>query len=389
MSPNDEHADARPIFISHSHRDGKLVDALVNMLKTGVGLRDEDFFRSGRPGTEAKPGENFVERLRQELIGTDLVVEVVTPSYLDSMYCAYELGALWAARTNNFPILVPPVTHDELAGILGHVQASYLEDGIDDLADKVAEATGRRGKRSSWTMARRRFLREWQTLKHYVPGRRQVSLEQHQLVADQVAELKKRLDETVNNFRAAAQLGEKHNHFLTTFPELIRGLNRVIHTPDAELQTSVSKLELLVADRAAHLYHRQDLRSVIWREQDGVLRTGEWAGNWDTKQPELDADRERRLYSGPFKNRKPMWVDNSADPKHAEIVPLGPDDKEYPSFLLVPIVAEQRNYGLLQLEASRSSPLLQEDLTVVSRLAEILATGFAVQTQMRSRQAGS
>jgi hypothetical protein len=65
----------------------------------GVGLREEDYFCSDLPGTGVKPGQDFVDRIREELHGTELVVEIITPSYLESKFCLCELGGLWVTMS--------------------------------------------------------------------------------------------------------------------------------------------------------------------------------------------------------------------------------------------------------------------------------------------------
>lgn len=383
-------AGARPVFISHASRDIELVGALVDMLRMGVGLRDEDHFCSNLPGTAVKPGQDFVERIRAELSGTMLAVEVVTPSYLESRFCLCELGGLWVTMKQNFPLLVAPSRHEDLTGVLGNVHAPYLEEGLDDLAEAVAAAIDRKPALASWSKAKSQFLERWPELRQNVKDRAQVSREEHDRVLARVTDLEGRLGAAENTLRAATQLGEKYNYFLAILPELIRGVNDVYLAPDADtLRSAVSELEYMTSFHAAHLYKRLDLRSVIWHDQNGHLGRGKAFGAWAGGKPELDPLRESRLYKGPLRHGEDVWVDDPAAAEHAETAELGPGDKGYPSFLLASILAGQRNYGLLQLEASNSPPLNGEDLGVVSLLAAMLASGLAVLAQRHAESAAS
>ena len=381
---------ARPVFISHASRDVELVSALVDMLRTGVGLRDEDHFCSDLPGTAVNPGQDFVDRIRAELSGTVLAVEVVTPSYLESKFCLCELGGLWVTMKRNFPLLVAPSRHADLTGVLGNVHAPYLEEALDDLAEAVSAAIGRKPALASWSKAKTKFLERWPQLRQKVKDRAQVSQEEYDRVLSRVADLEGRLGAAEDTLRVATQLGEKYNYFLAILPELIRGVNSVFLAPDDyALWSAVSELEYMTCFHAAHLYNRHGLRAVIWREENGHLQRGKFVGPWAGGQPELDPLRKDRLRKGPLQQGEDVWVDDPAAAEHAETAELGPGDKGYPSFLLASMLAGPRNYGLLQLEASSIPPLNAEDLEVVSRLAAVLASGLAVLAQRQGKPPAS
>jgi len=380
--------DARPVFISHASRDIELVSALVDMLRVGVGLRDEDHFCSNLPGTAVKPGQDFVDRIRAELFGTVLAIEIVTPSYLESKFCLCELGGLWVTMKQNFPLLIAPSRHEDLTGVLGNVHAPYLEEGLDDLAEAVAAAIGRKPALASWGKAKNQFMARWPELKQRIKDRAQVPREEYDRVLAQSSDLQVRLRAAEQAIRVATQLGEKYNYFLTILPELIRGVNGVFLAPDDEtLRSAASELEYMTAFHAAHLYGRLDLRSVIWHDRNGHLRRGKAVGPWAGGHPELDRARERRLYEGPLQQCEDVWVDDPDAEEHADTAELGSGDRGYPSFLLASMLAGDRNYGLLQLEAAGGPPLNAEDLNVVTRLAAILASGLAMLAQRHTGSA--
>ncbi len=375
-------ANARRVFFSHASRDFEVVSALVETLRMGVGLREEDYFCSDLPGTGVKPGQDFVDRIREELHGTELVVEIITPSYLESGFCLCELGGLWVTMKQNFPLLVAPSRREDLTGVLGNVHAPYLEEGLDDLADAVAGVIGRKTGLSSWSRAKDKFLIRWPELMQNVKDRAQVSREEYDRALNRVTDLEGRLRAAEDTLREATNLGEKYNYFLTILPELIQEVNSVFLAPDNDEQRSkVLELEYLISFHAAHLYNRLDLRSVIWHEEKGRLRRGRAIGPWAGGQPALDPVRESRLREGPLQHGEDVWVDDPSAAEHAETAELGSGDKRYPSFLLASMLAGQRNYGLLQLEASGTPPLNADDLEVVRLLAALLASGLAVLTR--------
>ena len=257
----------------------------------------------------------------------------------------------------NFPLLVAPSRHADLTGVLGNVHAPYLEEALDDLAEAVSTAIGRKPALASWSKAKTKFLERWPQLRQKVKDRAQVSQEEDDRVLSRVADLEGRLGAAEDTLRVATQLGEKYNYFLAILPELIRGVNSVFLAPDDyALWSAVSELEYMTCFHAAHLYNRHGLRAVIWREENGHLQRGKFVGPWAGGQPELDPLRKDRLCKGPLQQGEDVWVDDPAAAEHAETAELGPGDKGYPSFLLASMLAGPRNYGLLQLEASSIPP---------------------------------
>jgi GAF domain-containing protein len=249
-------------------------------------------------------------------------------------------------------------------------------------ADAVAGALGRKIGLASWSKARSHFLGRWPELRQNVKDRAQVSREEYDRVLTRVTDLQGRLRAAEDTLREATNLGEKYNYFLAILPELIQGVNGVFLASNAdERRSRVSELEYMTSFHAAHLYNRLDLRSVIWHEEGGHLRRGKAAGPWAGGQLTLDPVRESRLREGPLQRGEDVWVDDPAAAEHAETAELGSGDKRYPSFLLASMLVGQRNYGLLQLEASGTPPLNADDLEVVRLLAALLASGLAVQQQ--------
>jgi GAF domain-containing protein len=284
----------------------------------------------------------------------------------------------------NFPLLVAPTRHEDLTGVLGNVHAPYLEEGLDDLADAVAGAIGRKTGLSSWSKARGQFLLRWPELRQNVKDRAQVSREEYDRVLNRVTDLEGRLRAAEETLREATNLGEKYSYFLAILPELIQGVNSVfLSSDDSERRSKVLELEYMTSFHAGHLYNRFDLRSVIWHEEKGHLRRGKAIGPWAGGQPALNPLRESRLREGPLQHGEDVWVDDPAAAEHAETAELGSGDKRYPSFLLASMLAGQQNYGLLQLEASGNPPLNADDLEVVRLLAALLASGLAALTQQQ------
>lgn len=74
------------IFISHASRDKKLVDEFVDLLQTGIAIRQDQIVCTSLEGMGIPRGSNFVNLISEKLKGAKFVISVITPSYYESMF---------------------------------------------------------------------------------------------------------------------------------------------------------------------------------------------------------------------------------------------------------------------------------------------------------------
>ena len=122
------------VFISHAVKDKKLVDDFFDLLQTGVGLSPNDNFCSSLEGMGIPAGENFVDYIKQKVQSPELIFLMLSPNYLDSLFCLCELGAGWALLHNMIPIVIPPTTYANLKAVLTGIHA-YRIDNKSDLSE--------------------------------------------------------------------------------------------------------------------------------------------------------------------------------------------------------------------------------------------------------------
>lgn len=147
------------IFITHSSLDQELADALVQALRLGANLSEQHIFCSSVEGLGIPTGEEFLHYIRDQLEGTQLVIPLVTPAYLDSTFCAYELGASWVRQVPLFPLAVPPVSRAGLPGPLGSRQVAILNKaGLNECLRKVCAAVPGSSTSPQWERHRDTFL---------------------------------------------------------------------------------------------------------------------------------------------------------------------------------------------------------------------------------------
>lgn len=96
------------IFISHSTKNRELVESFLEFLQLGMGVDRSDIFCTSYHG-ELKTGEDFVETIRSQLQGCEVVISLITEEYLASNFCMIELGAAWGMSKAFFPLLSVPI----------------------------------------------------------------------------------------------------------------------------------------------------------------------------------------------------------------------------------------------------------------------------------------
>jgi hypothetical protein len=152
---------ASRVFITHSSHDRALADRLVGALRLGTDVTASRIFCSSIEGFGVKVGSDFMAYIQRQLKNTQLVVPIITPAYLDSVFCQWELGAAWVREAQMFPIRVEPVAHNELPSPLEHVHVAELtESGLDNLVECVAESVGSVVHRRPWADARTELLHD-------------------------------------------------------------------------------------------------------------------------------------------------------------------------------------------------------------------------------------
>lgn len=136
------HAVDQRVFITHSSVDKELAEAIVAYIRSATGLKPSQVFCTSIDGQGVPTGADFMAFIRRQLRSTKLVVPLITPAYLDSVFCQWELGAVWARETRVvlFPLRVRNVSHEVLPGPLRQIQVAEINSaGLAELVRRVAE----------------------------------------------------------------------------------------------------------------------------------------------------------------------------------------------------------------------------------------------------------
>lgn len=152
----------RTIFIGHASADAELADLVKDTLVNGEISNRQIFYSSDR-STGIPSGVGVREHLLSTLKECAVVIELVSDSFMQRPYCLIELGAAWAAEKPTIPVVIPPLTRDEVVRKIGDVQLDMLgtEEDIESFFNEVNRvATEKCGVSLSphdWTRAVRTF----------------------------------------------------------------------------------------------------------------------------------------------------------------------------------------------------------------------------------------
>ncbi len=93
------------VVISHSSKDKALAEALIDLLRSGLGLLASQIRCSSVDGYRLPAGVNTDDQLRKEIKSASVLVGLLTPNSLSSTYVLFELGARWGAELFLIPLL--------------------------------------------------------------------------------------------------------------------------------------------------------------------------------------------------------------------------------------------------------------------------------------------
>lgn len=151
--------------MSHASADGEYVEQFVsNILQLGCDLDVEngDLFYSSGADTGVPAGADLMSHVRKEVGTANLVVALITPTYLTRPVCMAELGAAWGLVGDDklFPLLAPSMKRSDLDGILPSLLIRYSNerDALDQLHERVGKAIGHHSGSPTWG----RHVRKWE-----------------------------------------------------------------------------------------------------------------------------------------------------------------------------------------------------------------------------------
>lgn len=134
------------IFVSHSSADREAAEALVDLLRSALGLPAKEIRCTSVEGYKLSAGADSNEQLRTEVFGCDAFVALLSPSSMKSVYVTFELGARWGTKKHLAPIMIGGVLASHLRAPLSGIHAitgsseSDIHQFISDLSSLLSQA---------------------------------------------------------------------------------------------------------------------------------------------------------------------------------------------------------------------------------------------------------
>ena len=138
---------AGKVFISHSHQDADIADAVLNGLTAGGGDRERAFFCTSQSDTAIRFGHDLDPVVLRNLRAASVVLFLVTKHSVDSPACQREMGAAQVLRVPTVPLRHPDFADwGEMPIPINYHRGARLdsEDELQNLRDDLA-------KRFEWT----------------------------------------------------------------------------------------------------------------------------------------------------------------------------------------------------------------------------------------------
>jgi len=123
--------EAHQIFISHSQQDRETVEAVMNSLgRAGVQVWADSAIRLG---------EDFVEAIERGMHESDVYLLIVSPQFLSSEFCMYELGFALKEQRSGAATIIPVVIGDTDVRVLpSYLRKFHVIDGRELQAEQIA-----------------------------------------------------------------------------------------------------------------------------------------------------------------------------------------------------------------------------------------------------------
>lgn len=95
------------VFISHSHNDKVLAEAVTQLLRDTVDLNGGKIRCTSTYGADLAIGSKFAKQLRRDIKASEVILAILSVSSIASQFCMVELGAAWGLKKPIKPLLAP------------------------------------------------------------------------------------------------------------------------------------------------------------------------------------------------------------------------------------------------------------------------------------------
>lgn len=128
------------IFISHSSKDKKYVDAIVELMEA-IGVPENGIFYSSLFGYGIPQGANMYEYLLKQFREyRPKIYYILSDNFYSSQICMNEMGAAWSLECEFLPIFLPGFDLNHMTGpVSSNIIGLKLDDEINEVRGRLGE----------------------------------------------------------------------------------------------------------------------------------------------------------------------------------------------------------------------------------------------------------
>ena len=116
------------VFISHRHKDEKIVRALLDCIELYFHVDPSDIRCTSVQPYRLPVGQETADRLRDEIANAEVVLGILTTDTLESSYVAFELGSAWGQKVWTCPLLAAGADQSHIPDPIRGLSPLFLTD---------------------------------------------------------------------------------------------------------------------------------------------------------------------------------------------------------------------------------------------------------------------
>jgi hypothetical protein len=135
---SSKHNTMKKLFISHSSKDDKIIAPLLDLINM-IGVPHDKIFYCSEEGYGLEPGTDLFYGLKAELNNEVFALFLLSKNFYESQICLCEMGAIWIKSYKQIPIIIPPMSFNEMDGVFPKNIGLTLnnEGNMDTLKDSL------------------------------------------------------------------------------------------------------------------------------------------------------------------------------------------------------------------------------------------------------------
>jgi hypothetical protein len=143
QSPKKAH-NSMKVFISHSSKDIRVVKEVVQLLRSALNLATKDIRCTSLEGYRLPVGVTTDKQLKAEILGSEVLVGLISAESINSHYVLFELGARWGTDRPIAPLIIDDKGASVLKGPLQGINAldAHVEGQLFQFVTDIGEILG-------------------------------------------------------------------------------------------------------------------------------------------------------------------------------------------------------------------------------------------------------